>query len=169
MTMGAFDIVGVLILAYNLLRGLATGLIRTGVGAAAVLLATYVAWQQETWGGPLLDALLPAEAAMASVLRPVIVWIAAFLAINAFGFLLRLGVRFTPLILADRILGGIFGLLVGAGVLLLPMLFVAHFPLLQQISPIQDAYKSSWLATWFTPALQFLLEHSPALLEGQPQ
>ena len=106
---------------------------------------------------------------MAFVLRPLIVWIGAFVLVNALGILLRLGVRFTPLILADRILGGIFGLVIGAGVLLLPLLFVAHFPLLQQIPPIQDMLKSSMLATWLSPALQFLMEHAPGLLRGAPR
>lgn len=166
MTLSAIDIVGLLILAYNLLRGLATGLIRTGIGAIAVLIATYMAWQHQAWGGPVVDALVPADWPMASALRPLLVWIASFLAINILGVLMRLGVRYTPLILADRLLGGAFGLLIGAGVLLLPMLFVAHFPLLQQIPAIQEALKSSMLATWLSPALQFLMERGPELLKG---
>lgn len=168
MTLSAIDIVGLVILAYNLLRGLATGLIRTGIGAIAILMASYMAWQHQTWGGPVVDALIPAGTAMASVLRPLIVWVGAFVIINAVGVALRLGVRYTPLILADRILGGLFGLVVGAGVLLLPMLFIAHFPLLQQIPAIQDSLKSSMLATWLSPALQFLMERAPELNGGSP-
>ncbi len=166
MTLSAIDIVGLLVLAYNLLRGLATGLIRTGIGAIAVLVATYMAWQHQTWGGPIVNALVPADWSMAFAVRPLIVWIGAFALINVVGVLLRLGVRYTPLILADRILGGIFGLVVGAGVLLLPMLFISHFPLLQQIPAIQETLKTSVLANWLSPALQFLMERTPELLEG---
>lgn len=166
MTLSAIDIVGFVILAYNLLRGLATGLIRTGIGAIAVLIASYMAWQHQTWGGPVVDALLPTDMAMASVMRPLIVWVGAFVIINALGVVMRIGVRYTPLILADRILGGVFGLVVGAGVLLLPMLFVAHFPLLQQIPAIQDSLKTSVLATWLSPALQYLMERGPGLVGG---
>lgn len=166
MTLSAIDIVGVVILAYNLLRGLATGLIRTGIGAIAVLIASYMAWQHQTWGGPVVNALVPSDWAMASVMRPLIVWVGAFVIINALGVVMRFGVRYTPLILADRILGGLFGLVVGAGVLLLPMLFVAHFPLLQQIPAIQDSLKTSMLATWLSPALQYLMERGPGLVGG---
>ncbi len=166
MTLSAIDIAGLAILAYNLLRGVATGLIRTGVGAIAVLIASFLAWQHQTVGGPVLDFLLPATWPLTFVLRPMIVWIAAFALVNALGVLLRLGVRYTPLILADRILGGIFGLGLGAGVLLMPMLFVAHFPLLQQFPAIQDALRASVLATWLSPALQFFLERVPELLGG---
>jgi len=166
MSLSAIDIVGLVILAYNLLRGLATGLIRTGIGAIAVVMATYMAWQHQTWGGPVVNVLVPADWAMASVARPLIVWVGAFVLINALGVALRFGVRYTPLILADRLLGGVFGLVVGAGILLLPMLFVAHFPLLQQIPAIQDGLKTSMLANWLTPALQYLLERSPGLVGG---
>jgi uncharacterized membrane protein required for colicin V production len=166
MTLSAIDIVGIIVLAYNLLRGLATGLIRTGIGAIAVVVATYMAWQHQTWGGPVVNFLVPADWSMAFVMRPLIVWTGAFVLINAVGVLLRLGVRYTPLILADRILGGIFGLAVGVGVLLLPMLFIAQFPLLQQIPPIQDALKASTLVNWLSPALQILMDLSPGLTEG---
>lgn len=166
MTLSAIDIVGIIVLAYNLLRGLATGLIRTGIGAIAVVLASYMAWQHQTWGGPVVNFLVPADGSMAFVLRPLIVWVGAFVLINAVGVLLRLGVRYTPLILADRILGGVFGLAFGAGLLLLPMLFISQFPLLQQIPPIQDALKSSVLANWLSPVLQVLMDLSPGLTQG---
>ncbi|MNT61434.1 Colicin V production protein [compost metagenome] len=123
-----------------------------------------MAWQHQTWGGPVVNFLVPADWSLAFVLRPLIVWVGAFVLINALGFLLRLGVRYTPLILADRILGGLFGLVVGVGVLLLPMLFVSYFPLLQQIPVIQDALKSSMLATWLSPTLQSLMELTPGFL-----
>ena len=166
MTLSAIDIVGGLVLAYNLLRGLTTGLIRTGIGAIAVLVASYMAWQHQTWGGPIVNFLVPADWSMAFALRPMIVWVGAFVILNAVGVVLRLGVRYTPLILADRILGGIFGLGVGIGILLLPMLFVSYFPLLQQFPAIQDALKASVLASWLSPTLQSLLELSPGFLGG---
>lgn len=166
MTLSAIDVVGLLILGYNGLRGLGTGLIRTGIGAIAVLVATYMAWQHQTWGGPLVHAMVPADWPLAFALRPLIVWVTAFVVLNAIGVVVRLGVRYTPLILADRILGGLFGLVVGAGVLILPMLFVAHFPLLQQIPLIQNALRTSMLATWLSPVVQFLLERAPLVLGG---
>ena len=166
MSLSVIDIAGFLVLAYNLLRGLTTGLIRTGVGAIAVLIATYMAWQHQTWGGPIVNALVPADWSMAFALRPMIVWVGAFVILNAVGVVLRLGVRYTPLILADRILGGLFGLLLGVGILLLPMLFVSYFPLLQQIPAIQDALKASMLATWLSPTLQALMELTPGFLGG---
>lgn len=167
MTLSAIDIVGLLVLAYNLLRGLTTGLIRTGVGAIAIVVATYFAWKHQTWGGPIVDVLVPPDASSAFILRPLIVWIGAYVILNAVGVVLRLGVKYTPLILADRILGGIFGFFVGVGILMLPMLFISYFPLLQQIPAIQDALKNSLLATWLTPTLQPLLEISPNVLEGK--
>lgn len=166
MTLSAIDLVGLLVLSYNLLRGLATGLIRTGVGAVAVLAASYMAWQHQTWGGPVVNAVVPTDSSFAFALRPLIVWVGSFVLVNAIGVVMRLGVRYTPLVLIDRILGGLFGLALGAGVLLLPMLFVAHFPLLQQIPAIQQALKDSMFASWLTPAVQFLLERVPSLLGG---
>lgn len=164
MTLSAVDLVGLLVLAYNVLQGLATGLIRTSIGAIAIVIASYMAWQHQAWGGPVVNFLVPADWPMAFILRPMVVWIGAFVLINAVGVVLRLGIRYTPLVLADRILGAVFGLVVGAGVLLLPMLFIAHFPLLQQIPAIQDALKTSVLANWLTPALQFLMERGAETL-----
>lgn len=163
MTATLMDVFGVLILAYNVLRGLTTGLIRTSVGAIAVVLATFSAWQYQELAAPLVDPWVPPSFPMAFLLRPLAVWLIAFAGINVMGLLLRWAVRVTPLVLADRIGGAVFGFVTGVVVLLIPMILVANFPLLQQIPFIQDALAHSAIASLLSPVVHLVLGLVPVL------
>lgn len=167
MTATLLDVFGVLILAYNVLRGLTTGLIRTSVGAIAVVVATFSAWQYQELAAPLVDPWVPPSFPLAFLLRPLVVWLVAFLAISGLGRLLRWAVRLTPLVLADRIGGAVFGLVTGVVVLAVPMILVANFPLLQQIPFVQDALAHSALAGMLAPVVRMVLNLVPSLPPGQ--
>jgi len=167
LTATLLDFFGVLILAYNVLRGLTTGLIRTSMGAIAVVVATFAAWQYQELAAPLVDPWVPPSFPLAFLLRPMVVWLGAFGAINLVGMLLRWAVRVTPLVLADRIGGAIFGFFTGVVVLVIPMILIANFPLLQQIPFIQDALAHSAIAGMLTPMVHMVLNLVPTLPPGQ--
>lgn len=162
MTATAIDVIGVLILAYNTLRGLSTGLIRTSVGMMAVILASYYAWQYQDLGKYLVDGWIPPTMPLAFLARPFAVWVIVFGAVNLAGILLRFMVRVTPLVMADRIGGALFGLATGLVFLIMPLLLLANFPLLQQIPLIQQALAHSLLANALTPLVLVLQHFTPA-------
>jgi uncharacterized membrane protein required for colicin V production len=164
MTASPLDVFGLLILAYNVLRGLTTGLIRTSVGAIAVVIASYCAWQYPALAAPLVDPWLPGSFPLAFLVRPALVWFVAFTGLNLVGIGLRWAVRITPLVIADRVGGALFGLLTGVVLLVVPMVLVANFPLLQQIPAIQQAFARSWLANLLTPLVTLLLHWAPMRL-----
>ncbi|MBO9540439.1 CvpA family protein [bacterium] len=161
------DVFGVLILSYNVLRGLTTGLIRTSVGAIAVVIATYAAWQHQGLVAPFVDAFVPPTWSLALFARPVLTWVLAFIAVNVFGSLLRLTMRLRPLVVADRIGGAVFGLMTGVVVLATPLVLLAHFPLLQQIPQLQEAIAHSVIAGAIKPLLTAVQEWAPVINGGQ--
>lgn len=167
MTATLLDVFGVLILAYNVLRGLTTGLIRTSVGAIAVVMATFCAWQYQEAAAPLVDPWVSPGFPLAFLVRPLVVWLAVFVGLNVLGRILRWAVRVTPLVFADRIGGAVFGLVTGVAVLAIPMIVIANFPLLQQIPFVQDVLAHSALAGLLTPVVQQVLNLVPGLPPGQ--
>lgn len=168
--MGAvwMDLIGVLILGYNVLRGVSSGLVRTSVGAMAMALASYTAWQHPGAVGFLVDGWLPATWRFAFLVRPFAVWVVVFAALTGLGVALRWLVHVTPLALADRVGGGIFGFLTGLSILVTPLLLVASFPLLQQIAPLQELIGRSLLAQAMGPLVQILMQLAPPLPGALP-
>lgn len=162
MTATLIDAIGVLILAYNTLRGLSTGLIRTSVGMMAAILASYYAWQYQDLGKHLVDGWIPPTMPLAFLASPLAVWLIVFGVVNLAGILLRFMIRVTPLVMADRLGGALFGLTTGLVILLTPMLLLASFPLLQQIPLIQQTLAHSLLANALTPLVQVLQHLAPA-------
>lgn len=162
MTATLIDVIGVLVLAYNTLRGLSTGLIRTSVGMMAVILASYYAWQYPDLGRHLAYGWVPPTMPLAFLARPFAVWVLVFGVVNLAGVLLRFMVRVTSLVMADRIGGALFGLMTGLVILITPMLLLASFPLLQQIPLIQQTLAQSLLANALTPMVQELQHFAPA-------
>lgn len=160
------DVFGVLILAYNVLRGLTTGLIRTAIGLVAVVMASDAAWQYPG-AAAWIDPWLPPTVPVAFLLRPLVVWLGTFLVINLVGFALRWAVRVTPLVAADRIGGALFGLFTGLAILATPMLLIANFPLLQQIPFIQELLRRSAIAALLNPLVQLVLHLAPTLNPNQ--
>lgn len=161
------DVLGVLILSYNVLRGLTTGLIRTSIGAIAVVIATYAAWQYQGLVAPYVDPLVPPTWSLGILVRPVTTWVLAFTAVNVVGSLMRLTVRLTPLIHADRIGGALFGLVTGVVVLATPLLLLGHFPLLQQIPQLQEGIAHSLIAGAILPLLSAIQEWAPVITGTQ--
>ncbi|HEY9765180.1 MAG TPA: CvpA family protein [Chroococcales cyanobacterium] len=161
MGIGWLDGIAILVVAYNAARGLSSGLIRSLFSLGAIFAASFFAWRNHSWGATLLDSFLPflphLPASLADLANPSAVWLTVFLPINTAGILLSRLIHFTPLALADRIGGLILGLLSGLIFLILPLLLIATFPLLQQISPIQTAIAHSQAAALLGPLCQTIL------------
>lgn len=150
------DIVAGIVLAYNALQGLTTGLVRSFLGSVAIAAASYLAWQHSEWGGVLIDWWLPPQALPAILAKPLAVWVVAFFAINTLGVLLRVAISFTPLVIVDRVGGAVMGALNGVMILVLPLLLIASFPLLQQIPGLQGILAHSISAQLLAPLAQLL-------------
>lgn len=161
MEIGWLDGVAVLVVGYNALRGLSSGLVRSLLSLVAIFASSFCAWKYHAWGANLLDAAMPLlprfPASLGELANPAAVWLTVFVPINAAGILLGRLVHFSPLALADRIGGLFLGLLSGLVFLSLPLLLVATFPLLQQISPIQEAIQHSRTGALLGPFCQILL------------
>jgi uncharacterized membrane protein required for colicin V production len=154
--MSGLDAVAVAVLAYNCLRGLASGLVRTVCGLAAVFVASVVAIYHPTWGLPLVAPFFEAGSLMSGVMQPVAIWVVTFLTINGLGILLRMAVQKTFLKHIDQVGGAAFGFVSGAIILIVPIVTVSQLPLLEDIKPLQDALDSSIFVSALRPVANAL-------------
>ncbi len=130
------------------------GLVRGFVFECLSLAGWVVAWFAAQWGAPLLAPHLPVGSA-GSALRLGVSFTLAFLAAlivwSLLARLLRMVVQATPLSVADRLLGGGFGALRGAVLLLAVATVVALTPASQ--SP---GWRASQGARWLSITLASL-------------
>lgn len=151
------DLVALAVLAYNLLRGVTSGLIRTLMSFLAVGAGGFLAWwRPDLFQGLLAPLGFPPIAT--SALSPMATWLVVFLAINGTGIALKAVVNHTPLVWVDRAGGALLGLVTGLVIILTPLLVVSSIPLLQHIPAVQAQLEHSWVARVVTPAV---LERMP--------
>lgn len=153
--MSMLDAISVLILAYNVLRGLSTGLLRSAVNLLAVAAATFLV----LFGPPWLagwTARLPISGPLGELVRPAIAWVLVFVAVSAVGLSLRrlLKAGQSPILtLIDRLGGAMLGLCVGTLLVALPLVMLGSLPLIQQLPQVQSALGNSVVATALAPLL----------------
>lgn len=154
------DLAAVLVLAYNVVRGLSTGLVRSGVNLLGMVLATAAMVHLPPWAAAWADAV-PLPGVLAELVRPTMVWILVFVAVSSAGMALRALLRSGPLVILDRVGGALLGLGVGGVLLVMPLLMLSGLPLLQQVPQIQGALAGSFVATSLTPVVSKLLAPNP--------
>ncbi len=154
--MSVFDLIALAILAFNTLRGLARGLVRTSFGLAAVSVASFLAWDHPEWGRPIASAVVKPGSPWWNLVAPFAVWVITFVALNAIGAALRMALDQTPLRALDRLGGAAFGLATGIVIVAIPLLLVARLPLLRQVKPLQTALHRSLVATALAPVVRVL-------------
>ncbi|MGE5708111.1 MAG: CvpA family protein [Bacteroidota bacterium] len=147
-----------LVVGYNVFRGMGSGLIRSLASFLAIALASVLAWQNHAWGDVLVG-MVPLHPVVAELARPFVVWVIAFLPINFMGIVLSRLISFTPLALLDKIGGAALGFLGGMIFVVLPLLLVSAFPLLQQLPPVQAALAHSLVAQALAPLCEGILAH----------
>jgi len=142
------------------------GIVRGFVFECLALAGWVVAWFAAQWGAPQLAphlaAWLPAGAAAAQAAAFALCFIGALIVWGLLSRLVRLLVHATPLSLPDRLLGGGFGVLRGA-VLLLAVASVVAFTPLAQSEPWRASQGARWLDQTLL-ALKPLLPHAAASL-----
>ena len=149
--MSVLDAVALGILSYNTLRGLASGLVRTACGLAAVVVASYVAIRHPEWGKPVIDPFFEAGSLVSGLMQPAAIWVVTFLTFNGVGILLRMVLHKTFLKHIDQIGGAAFGFVSGAVILLVPILVVSQLPLLRDVRPLQAELEKSLFVTTLRP------------------
>ncbi len=135
-----------------LLASVLIGLVRGFVFEVLSLVGWVVAWVAAQWAGPALAPHLPVGTPGSGVnviTAFVLVFIIAMIVWTLLAKLVRRLIHATPLSLIDRVLGGGFGLLRGAVLLLVVGLIVSWTPAAQ--SP---AWRTSQGARWLALALQ---------------
>ena len=152
--LGWVDWTLIAVLALSVLLGLARGFVfealLLGGWVAAYFAATWFAPQVGTWlpvGAPG-SALNHAAAFALCFLAAILVWAVA-------ARLIRLLIHATPLSVADRLLGAVFGLLRG-GLLLLAVATVVAYTPAAQSTPWQASQGARWLdqaRVWLKPLL----------------
>lgn len=130
------------------------GLVRGFVFECLSLLGWVVAWFAAWWAAPQLAPQLPVGAAGSALnlaLALAISFVAALVAWTLLARLIRLLIHATPLSLPDRLLGGGFGALRGAVLLLAVAAVVAMTPAAQSAG-----WRHSKGARWLAQTLQAL-------------
>ncbi|MBM3268624.1 MAG: CvpA family protein [Candidatus Sericytochromatia bacterium] len=154
--MSGLDAVAVAVLGYNCLRGLASGLVRTACGLAAVVVASVVAIYNPTWGRPLVDPFFEPGSLVSGIMQPVAIWAVTFFTINGLGILARMAIRKTFLRHVDQIGGAAFGFVAGAIILIVPIVTVSQLPLLKDVRPIQAELDRSLFVSALRPLAEAL-------------
>lgn len=166
--MSIFDLVALAIVGYNTLRGLASGLVRTAFGLAALVVGSLLAWKHPEWGRPLVGLVVPPSSLWWGFLQPVVVWAAAFVLVNAVGIGLRMLLDKTPLKAIDRIGGAAFGFAAGTVMVMAPLAMMTQLPLLQQVRPLQAFLRHSVVASALAPVVSALAARGPASRRDRP-
>lgn len=147
-----------------LLASVLIGLVRGFVFEVLSLVGWVVAWVAAQWAAPAVAPHLPMGtpgSALNVVTAFVLVFIAVLIVWTLLAKLVRRLIHATPLSLIDRVLGGGFGLLRGAVLLLLVALIVTWTPAAQ--SP---AWRTSQGARWLALALQSVKPMLPQQAAG---
>lgn len=161
--MSVIDLIALAILAYNVLRGLASGWARSAFGLLAIATASALSWQHPEWGRPLVDPFFSPGSLAWGILQPIAIWAAAFLGINGAGILLKAILHKTGLGQVDRIGGAAMGFVSGILILAIPLLFLTQMPLLREIQPLQEILRQSLVVKAMTPILSALQTASSSL------
>ena len=138
------------------------GLMRGFVFECLSLAGWVVAWFAAQWGSPLLAPLMPVGAAGSALrlgLSFAAVFVAALIVWSLLARLARMLIHATPLSVADRLLGGGFGALRGAVLLLAVATVVALTPASQSAG-----WRASQGARWLSQALASLKPLLPELV-----
>ncbi len=154
--MSFLDLIALAIVGYNTLRGLASGLVRTAFGLAAVTVASLLAWKQPDWARPLVGLIMRPSSIWWGPLQPMVVWAVTFALVNAVGIGLRMILDQTPLKAIDRIGGAAFGFAAGAVIVTIPLVVMTQLPLLQQVRPLQSVLRNSMVASALSPVVEAL-------------
>ncbi len=154
--MSGIDLIALGVLLYNTLRGLATGLVRTACGLAAIAAATVVATGHPDWGRPLVDPFFEPGTLMSGLMQPAAIWMATFMTINGLGVLLRMVLHKTFLKHVDQLGGAAFGLAAGVILLAAPLVVINRLPLLKDIKPLQAELDKSIVAAALHPVTRVL-------------
>lgn len=154
--MSVLDLIALAILAYNTLRGLASGLIRTAFGLSAVTCATAVSWQHPEWGRAIVDRFLAPGTLSHGFGQPLTVWLLTFIGVNLTGILLRFSIQKTVLAQVDRIGGAVFGFASGAILLFAPILAISQLTVLRENQVIARSLSESLTVTALSPFISAL-------------
>lgn len=164
--MSGLDLIALGVLVYNTLRGLATGLVRTACGLAAIAAASVVAVQHPEWGRPLVEPFFEPGGLVSGLMQPAAIWMATFLTVNGAGVLLRMVVHKTFLKHVDQLGGAAFGLAAGVILLAAPLVVINSLPLLKDIKPLQAELSKSIVVMALNPVTKVL---EPVARPGKSQ
>lgn len=169
--MSGLDLIALGVLAYNTLRGLTAGLVRTACGLAAIAAASVVATRHPEWGKPLVDPFFEPGSLVSGLMQPAAIWMATFLTVNGAGILLRMAVHKTFLKHVDRLGGAAFGLAAGVILLAAPLVVMEGLPLLKEVGPLQAELEKSIVVMALSPltrALEPVVRPPAARNPGRP-
>jgi membrane protein required for colicin V production len=155
------DVVILIAIGLSALLGLVRGLLRELIALAGWIVAVVLAIR---YAEPL-GALLPLQAAwpaLKTLLGGAIIVVACVFAAALVGWIVRRLLRAARLSAADRVLGGVFGVLRGVLIVLVMVLFAGGTPFARQ-----PAWSESLLLPWAQRAVQVAAPWLPPALAGR--
>ena len=150
--MNWLDIVIIVYLVLSVLGGLMQGLIRTVLGLAGLILGIYLAGRYYVTLGSWLPI---ANESIANVVAFAIILVGIIILAGIIAFFVRRVLRLVMLGWVDKLLGAVFGLILGG------LMCGAVLALLTHFFSIEGTVSGSWLAT-------FLLDRFPVVLALLP-
>lgn len=153
------------LLAYNLISGLFSGLVRSLVNLVALIGAFLLTPILKAPLTAIVQSIFELPAAIALPLGTSLTWTGIYVVISAAGLIWAKALSKTPLKWVDRLGGLAFGLFISALLILLPLALVESVPLLQKVKPLQMTLDKSVIVPYLAPAVRFVrLSAGPTLV-----
>ncbi len=153
------------LIAYNLISGLFSGLIRSLVNLVALLAAFLLTPVLKAPLTAIVQSIFELPTAIALPLGTSLTWTAIYVVISVAGLIWAKALSKTPLKWVDRLGGAVFGLLISALLILIPLAVIESLPVLQKVKPLQSTLESSVVVPYLEPAVHFVrLSAGPALV-----
>jgi membrane protein required for colicin V production len=132
-------------------KGFATGLIKSVVSLAAVLIAWFLSSSMSHVVAPALTWVLPPEAPGLPLVARIVTWIGAFLVVQLVGSMIAKSVNDSVLGGLDKLGGLILGAATGVLVGCLPLFVIFAVPAIYHWQPVQHVLKESFFLKTYAP------------------
>lgn len=153
------------LIAYNLISGLFSGLVRSLVNLVALIGAFLLTPVLKAPLTAIVQSIFALPAAIALPLGTSLTWTGIYVLISVAGLIWAKAISKTPLKWIDRLGGAAFGLLISGLLILLPLALVDSIPVLQKVKPLQSTLKESVIVPYLEPGVRFVrLTIGPALV-----
>ena len=148
------DLLILIVVAYNVWSGYSTGMLRSLINVAALIVSTYLAVIYRDDGASIIHAMFNPQPLILPPLGFIFVWMMSYLFVSLGGIALNAIIEgISPIKIGNKIAGAALGLLFGMMMVSLPLLAVKSSPVLVSRPIVRQAINGSLLMPLINPLL----------------